>query len=274
MLERFGKHLGLALGHQHIVGGNADLSGVEAFAMGNAQGRILKVGIGTEKRRRLTAQLQGHWHQMLGCGAHYLTPDLRRAGEYQVIKRQASECLGAGHLAAEHCHLVFVEYLGEHLLQHLTAVWRIFRHFDHCPVAGRQGCHQRAQGQVQREVPGADDAHHTLGLVLDPGLVAEKQQFGLAPLGFHPAPQMGDGVACLQYGAEHFDLAGFECRAAAEIGFKGGDNALLITAQHGDQAFEVVQSTAQRGVRLNVEGLALTLQQQLHALDFLGVESV
>ncbi|MNJ70017.1 hypothetical protein D3C77_664310 [compost metagenome] len=46
-LERFGKHLCLAFGDQHIVRGNADLTGIETLAVGNAQRGILKVRLRT-----------------------------------------------------------------------------------------------------------------------------------------------------------------------------------------------------------------------------------
>lgn len=89
--------------------------------MGNAQGRIIQIGIRAEKGRRLAPQLQGYRYQVICRGVHHLAPDLRRASEHQVIERQTGESLRTGQLAAEHGHLVCVENLGEHLLQHLVA---------------------------------------------------------------------------------------------------------------------------------------------------------
>ncbi|MOA62990.1 hypothetical protein D3C78_1885710 [compost metagenome] len=85
---------------------------------------------------------------------------------------------------------------------------------------------------------------------------------------------MSDGVTRLQHGAEHFDLQGLEGGAASEISFKSLDDGLLVTAQHRNQTLEVVEPNTQWRARLLVEGLALALQQQVHALDFLRVESL
>jgi hypothetical protein len=53
---------------------------------------------------------------------------------------------------------------------------RHFRRLDHCAIAGSQHAGQWRERQVDREIPGADDADDAFGLVVYFGLGAEKAE--------------------------------------------------------------------------------------------------
>ena len=109
--HRGGERDGLAARHQRIVGCDADLSGVEDLAVGDAQRRVAQIGFGPDDRRRLAAEFERHRRQVVGGSAHHLAANLRRAGEDDVVERQRGERLCGLDRATADRHFILVEAL-------------------------------------------------------------------------------------------------------------------------------------------------------------------
>ena len=106
-------------------------------------------------------------HELLGGGLGDLAADRRAAGVEQVVPAHACEGLRELEAADDHVDPVAVERRADHLAQQLAAGGRVLRGLDHDAVAGGEHLDQRADGQVEREVPRHDVADHALRLGLD-----------------------------------------------------------------------------------------------------------
>jgi hypothetical protein len=262
-LERADEALELLAGHVHHIRIDAQLAGIGGLGGGDAEGGGGQVGAATDDGRRFAAQFQGDRHQVGGGIAHDGLADFGAAGEHQVI-----EGLGADrrpHLgpAGDHGHLERVEHLGHGLGHHPGRARHDLGGLEDGPVAGRQGVGQGREEGEQRRVPGADDAHRTLGLVLHPGLGAKLVvgHEGLALLGGHPGlevvPRMLEGGQRAQH-VVHQREAGM---APAEILVHGRGEGLVILDEQVDGRLDA----ATAGGRINGtgrdEGLLLGGQQ-------------
>ena len=87
--------------HQHMVGGDAGLAGVEAFAPGQAPSGDGDVGVVQHDHRTPAPQFQGHRRQLLGGCLHNQAANPAAAGKKNVIKLLFQQ-LGRGLGAAEH----------------------------------------------------------------------------------------------------------------------------------------------------------------------------
>jgi hypothetical protein len=262
VLERADEGLELLAGHVDHIRIDAQLAGI-GLGGGDAEGGGGQVGAAPDDGRRLAAQLQRHRHQVGGGIAHDGLADLGAAGEHQVV-----EGLGADrrpHLgpAGDHGHLERVEHLGHGLGHHPGRARHDLGGLEDGPVAGRQGVGQGREEGEQRRVPGADDAHRTLGLVLHPGLGAKLVvgHEGLALLGGHPGlevvPRMLEGGQRAQHVVHQREAR----MAPAEILVHGRDEGLVILDEQVDGRLDA----ATAGGRINGtgrdEGLFLGGQQ-------------
>ena len=99
--------------HQHVVGRNARLSGVEELAERDASRGLGQVAIGVDDRRRLSAELERHRCQVLGRGLRDLPADGGRPGEEQVVERQRENARPTSTSAGQHGTIVRREGLGD-----------------------------------------------------------------------------------------------------------------------------------------------------------------
>ena len=79
--------------------------------------------------------------------------------------------------------------------QQLREGGRQLGRLDHRPVAGGERVDERRESELERVVPGRDDADHAERLVADPGARRLEQGIDPAPLRPHPARDVLAGVA-------------------------------------------------------------------------------
>ncbi len=209
---------------------------------------------------RLAAKLERDWREIARRLAHDDTAYRWRAGENEMVEGQGAKDTGVLQLAADQCNMVFGEDLAQHGLERGVGGWRCLRHLDHDAVAGGQRGNQRAQRQIDREIPGRDDTNDALGLVGDAQAVAGEQQLGPAPARPHPAAHMRDGMTDLQRGRQHLQHLGLGQRASAKIlGDRFGKHVLvaqellLESAQVPTPLPCIRQGVAQEGLLLRGE---------------------
>ena len=151
--------------HQHIVGRDTGLPGVQGFAPGDAPGGVFERHPSRNDRRGFAAQLQRHRGQVIGGGTHHLLADMGRAGEQQVIEGQSGKPHRHFGVAQHHGDHVFGENPPQQVFEQTAGGGRVLTEFEHHSVARRQGADQRPHGQIQRVVPRHDYTHHAHGLI-------------------------------------------------------------------------------------------------------------
>ncbi|MDZ7772962.1 MAG: hypothetical protein U5K31_09515 [Balneolaceae bacterium] len=98
-------------------------------------------------------------------------------------------------------------------------------------VAGSQGVDQGTEGQQQLVVPGAQDTHHTQGLVFVPGGSRQQEPGAGHPLSLHPAPQVQLRVADLVVQRKELQQSGLVPGPSAEVGVQRARKPLLPLSQ-------------------------------------------
>lgn len=225
------------------------------------------------RRRPATCpQLQRDRRQIVGSGTHDVLANGRRAGEDDMVQRQAGKRLCNLDTAAEHGDLVTRENPAEHALQHLGAARRKLRHLDHHAVACGQRHDQRTDGFHDREIPGCNDADDALRLVDHPGTVGFEQQVGTASLRLHPLLQIGQRVVDLQRGKHDVEHLAFELRAATEVIAHGLRKGVLVVAQGDAKRLQVVPALFDGRTGLRQASRTLQGQGGLQLVD--GVRHV
>ncbi len=224
-------HLGF---DQHVVRRDAGLPGVQQLRPGDAAGRDLQVGVAGDNRRTLATQFQGDRSEVPRGGRHHDLADFRTAGEEGVVKTLIEQQLGGLGLALDDGHRVGVKVLRDEPREQGRADRGVLGRFDDGAVARRDGADQRAERQVDRVVPRADDQHDAERFVLVPrpaGPRHERQAGAPAP---HPGPEVSASVGRL--GPDRGDVAqpGVH-RRPAEVGpDRLGDVRLML----GDQPLD------------------------------------
>ena len=169
---------------QHIVRRDADLAGVDQLGPGDALGGDVDVGVGCDDHRALAAQFQGDRGQVRRRALVDLAADLGAAGEAQPVEALRDELLADRAVALDHRDRLVVQ-IARHQLGHQRRRRRgDLGWLEHHGVSGGDRADSRPERQREREVPGADDQHRAVGLVLDPaaaGQLRELQQPVLAP---------------------------------------------------------------------------------------------
>ena len=103
-----------------------------------------------------------------------MASDAGSSREDDVVEGQACE-LGADlWTASDHRALTLVEMLTDEPLEKRRDLGNDLRGLDHGAVPGGKDPGQRQDRRVDREVPGAENAHDPFGLILDPRTGAEK----------------------------------------------------------------------------------------------------
>ena len=143
---------------QDVIRGNTGLAGVQAFAGENPGcGRFDRI-VRCNQRRRFAAQFERHRCQV-GCRRlHDVPPDSGRAGEEQMVEGKGGEGCRQRLIATDDRQLVAAEIARRQFGEDGCGRRRKLRHLEQCPITGGEGCGQRAEGEVDWIVPGADDA--------------------------------------------------------------------------------------------------------------------
>ena len=184
------------LGNVEVVGGEADLPGVHHLAHRDPLARLLQVDILAEEHRRLAAEFERDGHEVLRRGLHHLAPGRGGPGEDEVIERQLAECMGDFRPAGHHRAFVFRETRSDEFGHQFARAFGELARLDHRAVSRREHLHQRAEAEVDGEIPRTEDADHALGLEPQLCLAAEQaeRELRLALLRLRPALQVLEAV--------------------------------------------------------------------------------
>lgn len=117
---------------------------------------------------------------------------------------------------------------------------------EHHPVAGRQGGPEWGEREIDRIVPGRDDADYAERLVDDLGAARQEVEGDGTALRLHPGCEMAGRVLDPRDGGEQVGEQRLVPRSVPEVGGYGGRNIGLVT---GDQPFEPPQ-----GIPASLEG--------------------
>ena len=134
--------------HQHVVGRDARLPGVQELRERDAACGFGQVAIDVDDRRRLPAELQRDGRQILGRGERDLPADRGRAGEEQVIERQPRERASQLDVAGKHGEFVGRERLGHDLLQQRREPRRELARLQHHAIARGQRGSDGQEGEL------------------------------------------------------------------------------------------------------------------------------
>ena len=154
-----------------------------------------KRGVLSDDAGRFSAKFQRHRRQILGGGPHDAAAHFGRAGIKQMVEGQRGEG-GAHFWTAEDCgDLLLGEKPAKKVRQKFGCARRQLGRLQHNAIACRQRRDQRRHGELNRIIPGADDANDANGLVEDAR--PPRQEFEADPDAFrlHPARQMFQGLA-------------------------------------------------------------------------------
>ncbi len=200
--------------------------------------------------------------RLLAGGLRDDAPDAGRAGEDEMIERQLREGLGDAILDAGDDKLRRRERARDQLSQQFGEAWRQLAGLDHDEVAGGNRADRRRQGQLQRVIPGRDDADDAERL-RDQAIAGrpELQRGGDAPRR-HPAGKLLHRVLDLGEQEQRLGDRGLDAGAMAEIGGDRRDEARLVGREQVAQPLqprapdrEIGRSSAARQRDHGVEGI-------------------
>ncbi len=169
-----------------------------------------------------------------------------RAGEDQVVERERGKSLGDLILDAGDDHFGRVEFRRDHLFQQRREPRRQLARLDHHPVAGGERPDRRRQRELERIIPGRDDADDAERLRDQVVFRRPELQRGRNAPRRHPCLQVLGGVLDLREQKQRFGDRGLDCRAVAEIGQDRLLEACLVLGDRRAQPLQQVQTLIQR----------------------------
>ena len=176
-----------------------------------------EIGGAVDDRRRFAAEFERDRRQIASGRFGDETADPGRAGEDQMIERQRGEGFRDLLLDAGHHHFAGVELGGNQLLQQRGKPRHQFARLDHHPVARGDRADCRRQGQLQRIIPGRDDADDAERLRDQPVLGRHELQRGGDAPRRHPFFQVLGGVLDFAEHEHRLREQGLDAAAMAEI---------------------------------------------------------
>ena len=252
------------LRQKHVVDVRANLPGVEHFHPHDPLGSGLDGEIRTDHGRCLAAQFQRHRCQVACSVSHHCPTRGSRARKQQVIEGQRRECRPAAATVVKEVQLFLREILGADLDQQCGQMTRVLRHLDHRPVACCQDRGQRAERQVEREVPWHDHAHHAQRLGNHAVRSAGKHHHvDVAALRLHPTLEV---LRAVLDGFEHHEELGeqgLKLRTTAVVAVDRLDKTVAVVLQQPSQRVQVGQALSPRGLRIGEIGGALMVETLL-----------
>ena len=216
---------------QHVVGGDADLAGVDQLGPGDPLGRDVDVGILGDDDRALAAEFEGHGRQVRGGALVHLATDIGTAGEQHPIEALGDQLLAHRTVAFDHRDRVGIQIARHQLGHQRRRCGCDFGRLEDDGVPGGDGADGWPEGQCEREVPGADDEHRAVGLVLHPAPARQLRELQQPVLAARPPLDVLGGVVGFARRAGDVGQPGFE-RFAAEVGGQRfGDGGFIVHHQ-------------------------------------------
>ena len=216
-LHLVGEILHLAFRHQRVIRRDAGLAGIEQLAVGDALRGFREIGGAVDDGGRFAAEFERDRRQIAPGRFGDETADAGRAGEDQMIERQRREALRDLVLDAGDDHFGGVEFGRDHLFQQRGKPRHQFARLDHHPVARGDRAHRRRQRQLQRIIPGRDDADDAERLRDQPVFGRHELQRGGDAPRRHPFLQVLGGVLDFAEHEHRFREQGLDAAAMAEI---------------------------------------------------------
>ncbi len=167
-----------------------------------------------------------------------------------MIERQRSKGLCDLVLDAGDEQLSGIELLGNGLLQECRKVRHQFARLDDDTVAGGDRADRGRQRELQRIIPGRDDADHAERLRDQPVARGQELQRGRHALRRHPGLQVFCRMPDLGEHQHRLGDIGLHRRAVAEIGRDRLPEALLVLADNSAQPRQPVEALGQIRRRL------------------------
>lgn len=250
----------------HGVRVDAQLTGVGGLADRDPVRGGGEVGRTPDDRRGLAAELERDGHQVAGGVLQHRAARGLAAGEHDVVERQCRQGLRHVGTAGDDRDVGGVEELGGRLGQHLCGAGDEFGRLEHSPVPGGQHPGERAQEGEHRRVPGSDDRHRPLRLVLHRGGGAQLVVRGedRPVLGPHPLLEVVTRVLQRGQRAEHVVDGGVPRVAATEVGVDRLDDPPAAGDEHVDHPLDP-GAALRRGAGPSCAKLPLlVLEQRVH----------
>ena len=216
---------------QHVVGRDADLAGVDQLGPRDPLRGDLDVGVFRHDDRALAAELQGDRRQMRRRALVHLAPDLGAAGEQQMVEALRDELLADGAIALDDGDRVGVEVARHELGHQRRRRGRHLRWLEHQGVTRGDRADGGTQRQREREVPGADDQHGAVWLVLHPAAAGQLRHLEQAVAALGPLAHVFRGVRALAAGAGDIGEPGLERRPPQVLLQCVGDLGLVLDHQ-------------------------------------------
>ena len=185
-----------------------------------------------------------------------------------MVKRQGGEFRRDIRAAEDDRDFTLLEGAADHAGDEGGGGGGEFRGFDDAAVARGDDAGQRGEGEVDREVPGAEHADHAERHIVNAGFGVREHAgvfFRLHPFGQVVAGEF-EFIDAAQDVCHQGELAG----AAAEILGDGVDDFVLVVDQHADEAVQPVNALVGGEDAVLEAGLFLRLQQCVHAGNFGG----
>ena len=218
-----------------MVGRDAGLSGVEAFAPGDALGRRIERGVGGDDGRTFAPQFQADGGQMRRGRRR---DDAAHAGAARVKNKvetlpqqgrgrifgMAVDAVGA---AFDQGHVGGVEHGFDQDAQRLRRGRSGGRGLEHGAVSGGHGRRQRQQGQLDRIVPGREDQGHAQGLGMNAAGGGPQSRHAPGATRLRPAADLARHVAHFIEHLAGFGQVGF-ARAFAQVPAQGVVKVRLV----------------------------------------------
>ncbi len=199
---------------------------------------------------RFAAEFERDRRQIAPCCFGHEAADPGRSGEDQVIERQRREALCDLLLDAGDHHFAGVEFGRDQLLQQRGKPRHQFARLDHHPVARGDRAHRRRQGQLQRIIPGRDDADDAERLRDQPVFGRHELHCGGDAPRRHPFLQVFGGVLDFAEHEHRFREQGLGGTTMAEIGRDCRLETGLVVGDDRTQPRQPVETLLERRRRL------------------------
>ena len=178
----------LAFGDIEIIGREADLPRIHHLTQRHAFAGLGEIGALAHEHGALSAQLERDRDEILGCRFHHTAAGGGRTGKDQMVEGQLAERRGDFGPTGEDRAFVGGEIFLDQFPGQQAGLLGEFARLDHRAIARRENLHQRAEAEIDGEIPRAEDANHALRLVTHLGLCPQQAQRELDMAFFRARP--------------------------------------------------------------------------------------